>query len=142
MIREAEGTDQMQIYGLYKMLVPNSKKMRVLEDQIETIKRDPYNFLLVYEEEGEILGTLTLNICLQALHESRPYAIVENIVVHENCRSRKIGEKLLQYVEKYCRSIDCHRIMLLSNSKREKAHRFFEKNGYSGSVSRGFKKYL
>ncbi|MBT2640507.1 GNAT family N-acetyltransferase [Bacillus sp. ISL-39] len=142
MIREAEGTDQMQIYGLYKMLVPNSKKMCVLEDQIETMKRDRHNFLLVYEEEGEILGTLTLNICLQALHGLRPYAVVENIVVHENCRGQKIGEKLLQYVEKYCRSIDCHRIMLLSGSKREKAHIFFERNGYSGSVSRGFKKYL
>jgi len=41
MIREAEGTDKDQIFGLYKMLVPNSKKMNVLEDQINKIKKDP-----------------------------------------------------------------------------------------------------
>ncbi|MGE8207328.1 GNAT family N-acetyltransferase [Heyndrickxia sp. NPDC080065] len=142
MIREAVGTDTVQIYKLYKMLVPNSKKMNVQEEQIEIIRKDPNNFLLVYDEEGEILGTLTLNICLQALHGIRPYGIVENIIVQENHRSKGIGQKLIRYVEEYCKSIDCHRIMLLSNSKRQRAHQFFEKEGYDGSVSKGFKKYL
>lgn len=142
MIREAERTDKAQIFILYKMLVPNSKKMNIEEEQIDKIRQDPNNFLLVYDEGGEILGTLTLNICLQALHGFRPYGVVENIIVHENHRSKNIGQNLLQYVEEYCKSIDCHRIMLLSNSKRQRAHHFFEREGYDGSVSKGFKKYL
>ncbi|WP_276531191.1 GNAT family N-acetyltransferase [Fictibacillus nanhaiensis] len=139
MIREAKRTDKAQILKLYKMLVPNSKKMNVLEEQIDKIRRDHYNFLLVYEEEGEIIGTLTLNICLQALHGIRPFGVVENIIVHENFRSRNVGQKLLQYVEDYCKTIDCHRIMLLSNSTRQRAHQFFEREGYSGSFSKGVK---
>ncbi|KQX48548.1 MULTISPECIES: GNAT family N-acetyltransferase [unclassified Paenibacillus] len=142
MIREAERTDRDQLFELYRMLVPNSKKMNVLEEQINTIRNDPNNFLLVYDEEGKILGTVTLNICLQALHGTRPYGVVENIIVHENHRSKNIGRKLLQYVEDYCRLINCHRIMLLSNSTRERAHQFFEREGYKGSISKGFKKYL
>jgi len=142
MIRQAERSDKDQLSELYRMLVPNSKKMIVYEDQIETLQRDSNNFLLVYEENGEILGTVTMNICMQALHGFRPYGVVENIIVHENHRNRNIGQKLLQFVEDYCKSVDCHRIMLLSNSTRVKAHHFFEKEGYSGSVSKGFKKYL
>ncbi|WP_409271553.1 GNAT family N-acetyltransferase [Neobacillus sp. SCS-31] len=142
MIREAVSSDRAQIQSLYKMLVPNSKKMNVLEEQIEKLRSDPYSFLLVYEEEGAIVGTLTLNICLQALHGTRPYGIVENIVVHEQHRNKKIGQELLRYVEECCKSIDCHKIMLLSNSQRHSAHRFFEREGYDGSVSKGFKKYL
>jgi N-acetylglutamate synthase-like GNAT family acetyltransferase len=142
LIREAERTDRDQIFRLYRMLVPNSTRMNVLEEQIDKIRIDPNNFLLVYDEEGEILGTLTLNICLQALHGLRPYAVVENIIVHENHQSKYIGQKLLQYVEEYCKSIDCHRIMLLSNSVRLRAHQFFEREGYNGSISKGFKKYL
>ncbi|MFD1738746.1 GNAT family N-acetyltransferase [Bacillus salitolerans] len=142
MIREAEITDKNQLFELYKMLVPNSKKMNVVEEQIEKIRRDPNNFLFVYDVRGQILGTLTLNICLQALHGSRPYGIVENIIVHEHYRSKNIGKKLLQYAERYCKSIDCHRIMLLSNSRRQKAHQFFEREGYDGSISKGFKKYF
>ncbi|WP_456278803.1 GNAT family N-acetyltransferase [Bacillus sp. AK128] len=142
MIREAERTDKEQISELYRMLVPNSKKRNVLEEQIDQIRKDPNNFLLVFDEGGEILGTLTMNICLQALHGYSPYAVIENIIVHENHRNKKIGQKLLQYAEEYCKSIDCHRIMLLSNSKRHSAHKFFEREGYDGNVSRGFKKYL
>ncbi|CAG9608160.1 GNAT family N-acetyltransferase [Pseudoneobacillus rhizosphaerae] len=142
MIREAERTDKDQIYELYKMLVPNSKKMNVQEEQIDKLRMDPYNFLLVFEEEGEILGTLTLNICLQALHGTRPYGAIENVIVHEKHRNKKIGQKLLHYVEEYCKSINCHRIMLLSNSKRQSAHQFFAREGYDRSVSKGFKKYL
>lgn len=142
MIREAEGTDKDKLFELYRMLVPNSKKMNVLEEQIETIRKHPYNFLFVYDEGEEILGTVTLNICLQALHGKRPYGVIENIIVHENHRNKKIGQKLLQYVEKYCSSLNCHRIMLLSNSTRESAHQFFEREGYDGLVSKGFKKYL
>lgn len=142
MIREAERTDKEQISELYQMLVPKSKKRNVLENQIDRIRKDPKNFLLVYEEEGSIVGTLTLNICLQALHGESSYGIVENIIVHENYQNKRIGSKLLQYVEEYCNSIDCHRIMLLSNSKRYRAHQFFEREGYDGTVSKGFKKYL
>jgi GNAT superfamily N-acetyltransferase len=142
MIRGAERADRDKLYVLYKMLVPNSRRMTVIEDQIEAIRLDPRNFLLVYEENGELLGTVTLNVCMQALHGFNPYGVVENIVVHEDHRGKNIGQKLLQYVEEYCRSIHCHKIMLLSNSTRHRAHQFFEREGYSGSVSIGFKKYL
>ncbi|SFS57298.1 hypothetical protein [Paenibacillus sp. 453mf] len=72
MILEARREDRDQLYELYRMLVPNSRKMNVVEEQIDRIRQDPMNFLLVYEEKGAIVGTLTLNICLQALHGSRP----------------------------------------------------------------------
>lgn len=124
------------------MLVPNSKKMNVIEEQIDIIRNDSNNFLFVFDNNGEILGTVTLNICIQAMHGTRPYGVVENIIVHENHRCTNIGQQLLEHVEEYCRSINCHRIMLLSNSTRERAHKFFEREGYDGSVSKGFKKYF
>jgi N-acetylglutamate synthase-like GNAT family acetyltransferase len=142
LIRQAERADKDKLYQLYRMLVPNSRKMNVVEEQIDIIRNDPNNFLFVFDKNGEILGTVTLNICIQAMHGTRPYAVVENIVVHENYRSKNIGQQLLQYVEAYCRSINCHRIMLLSNSTRERAHKFFEREGFDGSVSKGFKKYF
>ncbi|GIP39101.1 acetyltransferase [Paenibacillus sp. J31TS4] len=142
MIREAVRTDRDQLFGLYKMLVPNSRKMNVQEEQIEVVRNDPHTYLFVYEEEGVLIGTVTLNICLQAMHGLRPYGVVENIVVHEDHRGKRVGQALLQHVEDICQSLNCHRIMLLSNATRHQAHRFFEREGFDGSVSRGFKKYF
>jgi hypothetical protein len=36
---------------------------------------------------------------------------------------------------------DCSKIMLLSNSKRSEAHTFFEKQGFSSELKKGFVKY-
>ncbi|MED3090657.1 GNAT family N-acetyltransferase, partial [Bacillus toyonensis] len=33
-------------------------------------------------------------------------------------------------------------IILLSSAARIKAHKFFTKNGYNGTISKGFKKYI
>lgn len=142
MIREAEDRDEEQLSKLYRMLVPNSKKMEVQQEQLRKIRNDPMNFIFVYEEHGELLGSLTLNICMQALHGERPYAIVENVIVHEDHRGKSIGQSLFRHVEAYCNSIHCHRIMLLSKATRIRAHQFFEREGYDGQVSKGFKKYL
>lgn len=142
MIREAEAKDKEQLLLLYRMLVPNSRRVNVMEEQIELVRRDPRNFILVFEEQDKLLGTLTLNICLQVMQGNQPYAIIENIVVDEEARGKGIGQKLIEYTEQYCRSLKCRKIMLLSASARTGAHRFFEREGFSGSVSKGFKKYL
>ncbi|WP_053366474.1 hypothetical protein [Bacillus sp. FJAT-27245] len=52
MIRETEKSDKTQLFKLYKMLVPNSKKMIVQGEQIDKIRKDPNTFLLVYDGEG------------------------------------------------------------------------------------------
>jgi N-acetylglutamate synthase-like GNAT family acetyltransferase len=100
LIRQAERSDKNQLYDLYRMLVPNSKKMNVIEEQIDIIRSDPNNFLFVFDKNGEVLGTVTLNICFQAMHGTRPYGVVENIIVRENHRGKNIGQLLLQHVSR------------------------------------------
>jgi N-acetylglutamate synthase-like GNAT family acetyltransferase len=95
-IREAERRDCERLTQLYKMLVPTSKRMLVLEERIDEMRKNPRNFLFVYEEEGLILGTVTLSIYLEALHGMMPFGVIENIVVDEARRGNRIGQRLLQ----------------------------------------------
>ncbi|MCF2938119.1 GNAT family N-acetyltransferase [Paenibacillus alkaliterrae] len=76
------------------------------------------------------------------MYQFRPYAVVENIIVDKNLRGSGIGKKLLEHVEQLCISKCCTKIMLLSGANRIAAHEFFTKYGYSGVVSKGFKKYI
>jgi N-acetylglutamate synthase-like GNAT family acetyltransferase len=105
MIREAEDRDEEQLSKLYRMLVPNSKKMEVQKEQLRKIRNDPMNFIFVYEEHGVLLGSLTLNICMQALHGERPYAIVENVIVHEDHRGKSIGQSLFRMTVKSAKAL-------------------------------------
>jgi GNAT superfamily N-acetyltransferase len=95
------------------------------------------------DQDAEIVkGTIFLTLCLDPMYQFRPYAVIENLFVREEYRGQGIGKSLLEFVEKLCIDRNCKKIMLMSSSKRVEAHKFFESLGYSGSVSKGFKKYI
>lgn len=142
MIREAVADDVITLNTLYKLLVPSSKNINVLPDRIEQIRHDNNNFLFVYEEDGVILGTIFLTLCMDPAYEFRPYGLVEYIFVLEEARGKGVGSSLLRHIEEVCISKHCTRICLMSNAQRTDAHRFFESNGYNGTTSKAFKKYI
>ncbi|SDS99651.1 N-acetylglutamate synthase, GNAT family [Paenibacillaceae bacterium GAS479] len=142
MIREAESKDAYALEDLYKALAPNSNNIKVMPERIKQIMDDLNNFLFVFEQNEILIGTIFVTICLDPMYEYRPYAVVENIIVDKDLRGTGIGKKLLEYVEQLCISKGCTKIMLFSNANRIEAHEFFMNNGYSGSVSKGFKKYI
>jgi N-acetylglutamate synthase-like GNAT family acetyltransferase len=78
---------------------------------------------------------------LDPLYRYQPYAILENFVIDEEEQGKSYGKMLIRYMEHFCVKADCSKIMLLSNSKRSEAHRFFEKQGFSADSKKGFVKY-
>lgn len=141
MIREANPADRESVQRLYQMLCPG-QPVNVRCDRIEQIRRDSNNYLLVVEHGGTVTATAFLTVCLDPMFGVQPYAVVENLVVDESVRGQGVGSHLLEHIERMCLGLHCSKIMLLSSSKRTQAHRFFSALGYSGTVSKGFKKYL
>lgn len=139
-IREAGAEDAGAVEALYRSFV-SSPDIRVLPQRLEAIASDPRNFLLVGELGGVVCCTGFLTICLDPMFGNQPYAVLENVVVEEALRGEGIGSRLFLEVEELCRQRDCSKIMLLSSSSREQAHRFFERQGYDAANKRGFVKY-
>jgi len=68
----------------------------------------------------------------QAVQLSRQVLLigeVENMVIEQSERGSGYGATLLNHIERFCRQADCTKIMLLSNSKRESSHVFFQSKG-------------
>jgi GNAT superfamily N-acetyltransferase len=57
-------------------------------------------------------------------------AFLEGLIVDEAARSRGIGAVLLEAVEARARERGCAGIRVQSNVLRERAHSFYERNGY------------
>lgn len=139
-IREAKATDAAGIATLYRSLVQDAH-INVRPERLEAIATDPNTYLFVCDVDGVVCGTLFLAICLDAMYGSQPFGVIENVVVAETRRSTGIGSRLLEHVEAVCREHDCSKIMLLSAAARVRAHRFFERHGFSAAGKRGFVKY-
>lgn len=142
MIREAENKDAQVLEDLYKILVPTSQNIKVLPERVEEIKRDPNNYLFVLEEENKVQGSIFITLCLDPMYQFRPYAVIENLIIAEEFRGQGLGRELLNHVEQFCMNRNCTKMMLMSSTKRIEAHNFFEKLGYNGTISKGFKKYI
>jgi N-acetylglutamate synthase-like GNAT family acetyltransferase len=143
-IRQAEREDLSAISRLYRQLVrpvAPEIEINVRGDRIEEIRADPHNFLFVLETNEGIHGTAFLTFCLDPRHAQQPYAILENFVIDEAEQGKGNGAALARYVEHFCLEADCSKIMLLSNRKRSEAHGFFEKQGFSPMLKKGFVKY-
>ncbi|QRK11446.1 GNAT family N-acetyltransferase [Archangium violaceum] len=127
---------------MYELLVPHNPRIRVLLERLERLRGAADDFCFVDERDGQVVGTVLLHLCPDVMFEDRPYALLENLVVDPGARGRGSGRALLGQAERVCREHGCTKVVLLSGVHRTAAHTFFERLGYSGSVSRAFKKYL
>jgi ribosomal protein S18 acetylase RimI-like enzyme len=80
-------------------------------------------------ERGEIAGVLTTNM-MQVLHRLRPVGRITMLAVAEKSRGQGIGTALLAEGERGLAAKGCGLIEVTSNSKRLRAHAFYEKLGY------------
>ena len=58
------------------------------------------------------------------------FAEISGLVVDENNRSRGVGKLLLKAGEDWARAQGCSRLSVRSNVSRERAHRFYARNGF------------
>jgi N-acetylglutamate synthase-like GNAT family acetyltransferase len=143
-IREAEARDASAIHELYRQLVrpvAPDVDVDVRADRIEQIRSDPHNFLWVLESEDGVVGTAFITLCLDPMHNRQPYAVLENLIVDERCRTKGYGAQLMRYAVDFCYRADCSKIMLQSHSSRSQAHAFFEAQGFSAEKKKAFVKY-
>jgi GNAT superfamily N-acetyltransferase len=86
--------------------------------------------LYVAELDGEIVGTFALLIMDNLGHLGAPSAVVEDVMVAPAAQGRGIGQAMMAFARQKGMEKRCYKLVLSSNAKRERAHRFYEQLGY------------
>jgi GNAT superfamily N-acetyltransferase len=71
-----------------------------------------------------------VHVAVELLLEASDVAIIRGLVVDEAHRSSGIGAELLRAAEAWARDQGCRRMTVRSRVARERAHRFYEREGY------------
>ena len=91
--------------------------------------------------EGGLIGWV--HVSTSYLLESDLRAEVNGLIVAEGQRSAGAGAKLLQAAEEWARKRGCKGMNVRSNVIRERAHKFYEANGYEHyKTQKAFRKPL
>lgn len=92
--------------------------------------RDPETYAVYVAElaDGRLAGWMGVHLFRTV--ESDPQTEISGLVVDEALRSRGVGRALLAAAEAWARARGCDTVSVRSNVKRERAHAFYERNGY------------
>jgi ribosomal protein S18 acetylase RimI-like enzyme len=100
----------------------------------EKVDRDPNIQLVVaVDGEGAVVGCLQLCILPGLSSQGASRALIEDVRVAAQCRSRGIGEQMVQWAMTEARARDCRLVELLTHNTRVDAQRFYERLGFQRS---------
>jgi ribosomal protein S18 acetylase RimI-like enzyme len=100
----------------------------------EKVARDPNIQLVVAEGEGgEVIGCLQLCILPGLSSQGASRGLIEDVRVAAHCRSRGVGEQLVQWAIAEAREKGCRLVELLTHNTRIDAQRFYKRLGFQAS---------
>jgi ribosomal protein S18 acetylase RimI-like enzyme len=100
----------------------------------EALAQDPNIQLVVAEDDaGAVIGCLQLCILPGLSSQGASRALIEDVRVASHCRSRGIGEQLLQWAVAEARAGGCKLVELLTHHTRVDAQRFYRRLGFAPS---------
>lgn len=86
-------------------------------------------FMYGYFMDQTLVGFISFYI-KEYLHHQNKTAEIAELIVDENYRSQKIGEKLIRHIIKQANALKLEELELCTNIKRNDAHRFYKKQGF------------
>ena len=103
------------------------------EAAFERVERDPNLTLVVAESEGRVVGCLQLAVLPGISSQGGVRGLLEDVRVASDCRSRGIGEQLVQWAIAEAKVRGCNLVELLTHQTRVDAQRFYTRLGFTAS---------
>ena len=103
---------------------------QVYYDAFARLSSDPNIQLMVAEEGGNVVGCLQLCILPGLSSQGTSRALIEDVRVASDRRSRGIGEQLVQWAVGEAKARGCKLVELLTHHTRVDAQRFYERLGF------------
>jgi ribosomal protein S18 acetylase RimI-like enzyme len=97
------------------------------------VERDPNLALVVAEIEGRVVGCLQLAVLPGLSSQGGSRGLLEDVRVATDCRSRGIGEQLVQWAVTEAKARGCNLVELLTHRTRVDAQRFYKRLGFTAS---------
>ncbi len=139
-VRTIQTHELEQLLSLYKHLNPNDPELKPKDiySNWHEIMNDQFMKIIVVEVEGKIVASCVLIIIRNLTRGARPYALIENVVTHADYRKKGYGRLSLQKALELAKEQNCYKVMLMTSSRTEGTHRFYEQCGFKKGEKTGF----
>ncbi len=140
-IRPMQRKDLSQLADLYRQFWGEESNLEIMNRQFDRLAADDTHLLLCAVEGEHLLGSVTGILCEDLYGDCRPFLLVENMVVDQNCRRKGIGRLLLAALEKQAKRRSCVQMLRVTEAARQDACAFYEAYGFQRD-HKGYKKRI
>lgn len=139
-VKKVETDDLSKLLELYTHLNDNPYPM--IDERIESIwtrllEEKNHHILAGYIDE-KLVSTCVITIIENLTHQQTPYALIENVVTHPDYRNRGYGSLVLSAAKDIAVKNNCHKIILVTGSKKESTLDFYRQAGYDPNEKTAF----
>jgi GNAT superfamily N-acetyltransferase len=99
----------------------------------ENILNDHDYHIIIGEEMGKIVSSVTLVIIKNLSRQMKPHALIENMVTSPEYRNKGYARLLLNKAIEIAKEKNCYRVMFISGSKNESTTNFYVNSGFSNT---------
>lgn len=103
--------------------------LKAVQKRLSGLLKQKNHHACVAVENGVVLGWMDLEVIASLIYDVRVELRV--LVVDENHRGKGIGKAMLNYAKTFARKKKVKTLFLRTNIKREGAHKFYEREGFS-----------
>jgi GNAT superfamily N-acetyltransferase len=140
-IRRARRTDAARIAELSAELGYPATAQQIESRMLQLSPRAKHALFVAQGPGPGLVGWI--HVSVTNLVESDLRAEVNGLIVAETHRSLGAGAKLLKAAEKWARACGCSAVNVRSNVIRDRAHKFYERQGYEHyKTQKAFRKPL
>ena len=144
MVREAVKKDLDELLHLYLFLHEKDipEQSQHLQNVWNEIISDKNHHIIVNVVDEKIVSSCVCVIIPNLTRNVRPYAFIENVVTHLECRGKGYATECLNYAREIAKNQNCYKMMLLTGSKEQKTLNFYENAGYNSADKTAFIQWL
>mgnify|MGYP000232601871 FL=1 len=110
-------------------------------DAFAKIDSDSNQYLMVLENDGEVIGTCHLTLMPSLTFSGSTRLQIEAVRVNSNIRGQNLGQQMIKFAINWGKEHGATIIQLTTNKERPDALKFYEKLGFKASHE-GMKLYL
>ena len=144
MVREIRENELHELLELYLFLHEESvpEMTEYLVNTWKDIISDKNHHIIVKVIGEKMVSSCVCVIIPNLTRNIRPYALIENVVTHEEYRKKGYATECLNYAKGIAERENCYKMMLLTGSKNDSTLRFCSNAGYNSTDKTAFIQWL
>lgn len=135
LIRTLIESDIPCLQKLYRYLAADNAEIPLPEaiTRWELLKSYPNSNIFVVCLENILVASCTLVVIPNLTRNGMPYALIENVVTHEDHRKQGYGSAVLHRAIEAAWQAGCYKVMLMTGSKQSSTLKFYQDAGFEQS---------